>query len=240
MRPSYLTVFANKVVVEERPHFPSVWHSSASVPSSPTSHIQDLAAVGCFSEGAISNHVIWSSGGKLRDFNTPERCRVGLGELRDTLSHSHCCGGGLGGHICSWMSVDDFTLSTRLFCQAADAAQLQGLAAMCNSLPALEGNTSATSSVSPASLVCCACALLASYMLQPALLLSVVEEASLFSLTSQGAASGWFNCFSLSSCNSFVPLLNSRDQSLLQGAVVDALVFNRAASDALSWFHHSL
>lgn len=94
-----------------------------------------------------------------------------------------------------------------------------------------------TWSGSPASLVCSACALLATYMLQPALLLSMVEDPSLFSLTSRGAAS-WFNCFSLRSCKSPVPLLNCRDQSWLQGAVVDVLVLNRAASVGLSWFYH--
>lgn len=86
LRPSYLIVFANKAVVGERPHFPSVWHSSSSVLSSATSHNQDSAAVGCFSEEATSNHVIWSSDGKLRDFNTLERCGVGLGGQRDTLT----------------------------------------------------------------------------------------------------------------------------------------------------------
>lgn len=54
LHPSYLIEFANKAVVGERPHFPSVWHSSSSVLSSPTSHNQDSAAVGCFSEEATS------------------------------------------------------------------------------------------------------------------------------------------------------------------------------------------
>lgn len=31
LHPSYLIEFANKAVVGERPHFPSVWHSSSSV-----------------------------------------------------------------------------------------------------------------------------------------------------------------------------------------------------------------
>lgn len=108
LRPSYLTVFANKAVVEERPHFPSVWRSSASLLSSPTSHKQDLAAVGCFSEGAISNHVIWSSDGKLRDFNTPRDAGLGLVE-RGTHSHIPTCAAeedweGTFAAGCLWMS----------------------------------------------------------------------------------------------------------------------------------------
>lgn len=89
LRPRYPIVFANKAVVGERPRFPSVQHSSASILSSPTSHHQDSAAVGCFSEQAISNRVIWSSDRKQRDLNTLEKCKVGLGGQRAMLSHSH-------------------------------------------------------------------------------------------------------------------------------------------------------
>lgn len=86
LRPRYLIVFANKVVVGERPCFPSVWHSSASVLSSSTSHNEDSAGGGCFSEEAISHHVVWSSDRKLRDLNTFRDAGLGL-VGRGTHSH---------------------------------------------------------------------------------------------------------------------------------------------------------
>lgn len=86
LRPRYLIVFANKVVVGERPYFPSVWHSSASVLSSSTSHNEDSAGGGCFSEEAISHHVVWSSDRKLRDLNTFRDAGLGLVGKGHTLT----------------------------------------------------------------------------------------------------------------------------------------------------------
>lgn len=141
LRPSYLIVFANRAVVGERPRFSSVWHSSASVLSSPTSHSQDLAAVGCFSAESISNHVIWSSDGKLRDLKHP--WDAGLGMVgRGTRSHIPPSAAeedweGTFAAGCLWM----ISLWTPNFCHAAYAIQLPGLASMWNLLLSLEGSS---------------------------------------------------------------------------------------------------
>lgn len=68
---------------------------------------------------------MWGPNRKLRDFNTLEEMQ---GRAWWAEGHTLTFPLLLEGHICSWMSVDDFTGNTKLFCQAADAVQLPGLA----------------------------------------------------------------------------------------------------------------